>query len=121
MLADSAGEDKRIEPVHGRGHRGDGGHEAVRVHVEREGGGGFPAVGRRGHVPVVAAAVSQARQRGQARPVLKRIGQLGRRDPVGEPGDQAGIDASRPGGHDKAVDRRESHRGVHAVAAPHGR
>ena len=73
VLAHSAGEDQGVEPVHGGGHSGDAGPEAVHVDGERR--AGVRVAGRLAGEQVTHVAGSgQGREAGA---VLERIGELG--------------------------------------------
>jgi hypothetical protein len=91
VLPDAAGEDQRVEPVHGGRHRGDARAEPVQIDVERE-----PRVVVR--APQQLAHVARAGEPGQSRAVLERVLELGgaHAPALDEPQQQPRVDASRP-------------------------
>ncbi len=103
VLPHPAGEDEDVEAAERRGHRGDRRAQPMVVDVEREDGVRLARIRRGEDRP----HVGRARQAQQARAVLERGGELGRRHPhvLRQPQHEARIDAPGPGGHDQPVER----------------
>src|SRR5712691_11608222 len=118
VLAHTAREDKGIDAVHGRGHRGGAGTHAVDVDVEGESRPhvfGGPSLEHLAHI-------SSAGKAEESRAPVEGLGELtfGDRFVPLQPQHRAWVDTTRARGHDQALERSETHGGVDRSPAMYG-
>ena len=116
VFANAAGEDERIQPLHGSGQRADGTRNAVAEQIHR-----FARFGRI-RFEQVAHVLADARDAQQAGLFVEQLGDGGGIHvfALHEVEQHAGVDNAAARAHHETVDGGKAHRGGHALAVAQG-